>query len=287
MTALSQAHPCPPVEYDDDERAARTRVLFAELHRADGDQRQPLLEEIACLHLDLTYRLATRYRRRGVCEEELRQVASVGLMKAIHGFRPELERDFTSYAIPTIMGEIKRFFRDKCWTVKPTRRIQELQANVISRVHELEQQLGRAPYIGELADELDETPSLIGEAMAAGSCYTPRSLDARLDADTESSFLSVIGQDDPEFDRAELHHMLATAMARLPERDRQIIGMRFFDECTQRQIAERIGVTQMQVSRLLGRIMASLRAELTARPQQRRTAHRPVQAPALRELVAS
>jgi RNA polymerase sigma-B factor len=246
------------------QRNQQTRDLFRRIEACvDDSERGTLRKAVAELNLGIVRGLARRYRGRGESVEDLEQAGCVGLMKAINGFRTDRGTEFLTYALPTISGELKKHFRDHCWTVRPTRRVQELQAEVASATATMSQELGREPSLGELADELGEDSDALGEAVAAHGCYTPRSLDAPLPSG-ESPFAAVLGRDEIGFSQAEAHVVLAEAVRKLSPRDRQILGMRFFRDLTQRQIAAEIGTTQMQVSRVLTRIMARLREEIAA-----------------------
>ncbi len=247
-----------------DERAIETQALFARLgETVDPEEQEAIRAEIAALNVEVARSMARRYRGRGEPDEDLEQVACVGLMKAVNGFEPDYGRDFLSYAVPTISGELKKYFRDCCWTIRPTRRIQELQREISTVAGELSQDLGREPTTGEMAAELQEDVSVVSEAISAFGCYAPKSLDAPIDSIGTTSLESLLGTKDVGFGRAELHVMLSGVVRDLCERDRRIVALRFYHDYTQRQIAEEIGVTQMQVSRLLTRITAELRAQLT------------------------
>ena len=187
---------------------------------------------------------------RGIGKDDLMQAAYVGLVKAVQGFDPSFERDFLSYAVPTVTGEVKRYFRDYGWTVRPPRRVQELQAQISRASSELSQTLHRSPKPSEVAEFLSVDVDSVIEALAADGCFTPASLDVP------------VGEDDADLGRAEARILLAPAVRRLAPRDRRILELRFFHGWTQEQIAGDIGVTQMQVSRLLARILSDLRAEL-------------------------
>jgi RNA polymerase sigma-B factor len=245
------------------QRNEQTHELFIRIEMtADDVERDDLRKAVAELNLGIVRGLARRYRGRGESIEDLEQAGCVGLMKAINGFRTDRGTEFLTYALPTISGELKKHFRDHCWTVRPTRRVQELQAEVAAATATMSQDLGREPSLSELADELGEDSDTLGEAVAAHGCYSPRSLDAPLPSG-ESPFAAVLGRDEIGFTQAEAHVVLAQAVQRLSERDRQILGMRFFRDLTQRQIAAEIGTTQMQVSRVLTRIMTRLREEIS------------------------
>jgi RNA polymerase sigma-B factor len=266
MSDVHQQAMLPVAELPPAERSAQTSALFARIDESPDDaELTALKQEIAELNLGVVQALARRYRGRGEALEDLEQAGCVGLMKAINGFRPDRGAEFMTYAIPTISGELKKHFRDHCWTVRPTRRIQELQAAVTGATEAISQELGRTPTLGDLAEALDQPADDLGEAVAAHGCYSPKSLDAPLPSG-ESPFAAVLGHDDGGFDTAEAHVVLVAAIRKLPERDRQILGMRFFHDLTQRQIAAEVGTTQMQVSRVLTRIMTRLREELASSP---------------------
>lgn len=263
LTRVSATQNAAQVAVGDD-RATRTQALFIRLaETSDREAQASIRAEVAAVNVEVARSMARRYSRRGEPDDDLEQVACVGLMKAVKGFEIDYGRDFLSYAVPTISGELKRYFRDCCWTVRPTRRIQELQREVSTVSAKMGQDLGREPASHEIAAELEEDVALVSEAISAFGCYAPMSLDAPVDRTGSLAFQSVLGDDDIGFSRAELHVMLAGVVRDLCERDRRIVAMRFYQDFTQRQIADEIGVTQMQVSRLLTRIQAELRTRLT------------------------
>jgi len=244
-------------------RDAAGAALFERLAEADCEHdREAIRSELACLYLDLANALARRYRSRGESDEDLRQAACVGLMKAIRGYTPDRGSPFVGYAVPTITGELKRHFRDRCWSIRPTRRVQELHSELTAVTESLSQDLGHEPSRQELADELREDYLVLDQARSVSSCYTPRSLDATVGGDGQTPLHAILGEYDAGYDRAETHVLLARVVRCLPERDRQLIGLRFYEDLTQREIAERIGVTQMQVSRLLTKVFVTLREKL-------------------------
>lgn len=214
--------------------------------------------------MDMARSIAARYWGRGESSEDLTQVAYVGLMKAIRGYDAGRGDDFRSYAIPTIAGEVKRHFRDKSWTVKAPRWIQELQADISAVSDDLTQELRRPPQAAELADRLGVSEAEVLEALSADGCFTPTSLDGRGPTGDGYALAERLGDDDRDLDRAEIRVALAPLIQDLPERDRTILDLRFFRGWTQSQIATDLGVTQMQVSRLLSRILNNLRIQLTA-----------------------
>ncbi|MGZ4426668.1 MAG: sigma-70 family RNA polymerase sigma factor [Nocardioidaceae bacterium] len=207
--------------------------------------------------------IAHRYARRGIAAEDLVQVAYVGLVKAVNGFDPGHERDFLSYAVPTVTGEVKRYFRDFGWTVRPPRRIQELQGQISRASADLAHKLGRSARPSEVAASLGVDVEAVIEALAVDGAFTPASLDVPVGEEGSASLGDLLGGDDHDLMRAEMRLMLGPAVRGLGARDRRILELRFFEGWTQEQIAREIGVTQMQVSRLLARILSDLRAELT------------------------
>jgi RNA polymerase sigma-B factor len=244
-------------------RDHRTTTSARLLERAsatnDETERQRLLDEVVRLNMEVAHSVSLRYRRRGVPDDDLTQVAYLGLVKAVHGFDPAFERDFLVYAVPTIRGEIRKYFRDRAWAIRPPRRLQELQSRLSAATEELSQDLGRSPRPSEIADHLHEALEDVIEALSANGCFTPTSLDRPLGDDGGFTLTELMAQDDAQVDAVDARHMLAPAMDRLGERDRRILYLRFFAQQTQSEIAAEIGVTQMQVSRLLSRILSDLR----------------------------
>ena len=256
------------IEIDHDavgDRTARTHALLLQAKDADPEAVEQLHEEVVLLNIEVAESIVMRYRNRGVPVEDLVQVACLGLVKAARGFDPDKSDNFLSYAVPTILGEVKRFFRDNAWVVRPPRRIQELQAEISAASARLMHETGRAPTPEAIAADLDTDVSEVVEALAADGCFAPSSLDrSSSTADDEGSSLAdVLGEDDPGFAHAEAVVALRPLCRRLCDRDRRIIYLRFFHEWTQARIAEEFGVTQMQVSRLLTRILRDMRNELT------------------------
>ena len=247
----------------DSDRETRTqRLLELASETEDDESRHRLHDEVVLLNVEIAESIVMRYRNRGVPAEDLVQVGCLGLVKAARGFDPTKSDSFLAYAVPTILGEVKRFFRDNAWVVRPPRRIQELQAEISSTTAALTHSRGHVPSVEEIADELDVDPKDVEEALAADGCFSPSSLD-RPKSDGETSSLNdVLGRDEPGFDRAEAVVALAPLCRNLCDRDRRILYLRFFHEWTQARIAEEFGVTQMQVSRLLTRILKELRSKL-------------------------
>lgn len=245
------------------ERRQRTRVLLAQAQEATSEpERIEVLDEVVRINMPVARTLAAPYAGRGIPLEDLEQVAFMALVKAARGYQPDRAGDFLAYAVPTIRGEVKKHFRDHGWTVRPPRRIQELQAEVIRTRSELEQSTGHEPDMAEIASSIGEPVEEVAEAMAADGCFSPSSLDQPVRSESGTSLGELVVSEDPGFEAAEARAMLASAIATLGERDRKILRMRFFDGLTQKEIGREIGVTQMQVSRLLTRILADLRREL-------------------------
>jgi RNA polymerase sigma-B factor len=243
-------------------RSDETARLFTLRATADGDERATYEDEIIRLNMQMAVDATRRFRGRGIATEDLEQVAYVGLVKAVKGFDPARGHDFLSFAVPTIRGEVRRHFRDLGWSVRPPRSIQEAQTKIIGCEPELYQQLGRAPKPSEIAAHLDLDIDLVVEALGASGCFAPASLDAPMSETDDDPIGRRLGYTDSGFDLAEARAVLEPVLAKLSKRERTIVEMRFFRNCTQAQIGEAIGVTQMQVSRLLTRLMARLRDEL-------------------------
>ncbi|MFF1413081.1 SigB/SigF/SigG family RNA polymerase sigma factor [Streptomyces sp. NPDC058289] len=215
------------------------------------------------LNLSLVKYAARRYRLRKEPLEDIIQVGTIGLIKAINRYDVERGIEFATFAIPTITGEIKRFFRDTGWSVKVPRRLQELRLDIAKAYDALEQRLGRRPSEHELAQRLGITDTELAEGLQATNGYTAGSLDAPLGEDTDASPLtSSLGAEEAAYDRIECMETLKPLLTTLSDRDRQILAMRFGEELTQSQIGDRLGLSQMHVSRLLNRITERLRTGL-------------------------
>ena len=243
--------------FDPEERAELKRkfVVFAETR--DAGVRDQLIEA----HLGLAEYLARRFSNRGEPLDDLVQVASVGLVKAVDRFDPERAVEFSTYATHTIVGELKRHFRDKGWAVRAPRRMQELYLRLGKLVASLSQEIGRSPTIPELANEAGVTEEEVLEAMEAGQAYRFASLDAPApggDEDNES-LGAHLGEEDPRLVDAEHRAALSPLIATLAPREQTILHLRFFEGLTQSEIAERLDISQMHVSRLLARSLAQLR----------------------------
>ena len=211
--------------------------------------------------LPLARALASRYAGRGEPLEDLVQVASIGVMKAIDGFDMARGVRLSSYATPTVLGELRRHFRDRTWSVRVPRGLQELQLRVARGRDELTRDLGRSPTVEEIADLLDETLVDVLATIDSASARRARSLDEPVGHDI--TLADAIGGSDPELERAEMRAVLDDAFGILTPRDRHVLRLRFEEDMTQTEIAARIGVSQMQVSRLIRRALARLSERAT------------------------
>jgi len=208
-------------------------------------------------HLDVAVSMAARYKNRGIDLEDLQQVALLGLTKAAQRFDPDAGHDFLAYAAPTIRGELRRHFRDHGWMVRPPRRVQEMQAAIGRATAELEQLLDRSPRPTELAEHLGAELDDVVEALGADGCFTPTSLDAPVGA--SGTALGELVGEDHSMSAMEARVVLEPLIAELPERDRRILVLRFFEERSQQDIGDAVGLTQAQVSRVLARVLRRLR----------------------------
>uniref|UniRef100_UPI0030F47FF2 SigB/SigF/SigG family RNA polymerase sigma factor n=1 Tax=Streptomyces sp. GSL17-111 TaxID=3121596 RepID=UPI0030F47FF2 len=218
------------------------------------------------INLSLVRYAARRFRNRAAETEDMIQVGTIGLIKAIDRFDPAREVEFTTFAVPYIMGEIKRFFRDTSWSVRVPRRLQELRIDLAKAGDQLSQRLGRAPTTAELARHLDLSEEEVIEGVVASNGYTAGSLDAGGDETGEAgggpSVAERIGEIDPALEGVENFESLRPLMAELDDRERRILQMRFGDEMTQAQIGAELGLSQMHISRLLSRTLGKLRKGL-------------------------
>jgi RNA polymerase sigma-B factor len=212
--------------------------------------------------LPMAKRLARRYAGRGESLEDLVQTATVGLIKAVDRYDPDLGDGFLGYAIPTILGEIRRHFRDRGWMIRPPRRLQEMRLAISDANNELTHTLGRSPTVADIAAHLNVTEEAVLEGLEGARAYRTTSLSAPAGGNGTFELGDLIGSEDHGYELAELGVALPPALATLPERQRHIIMLRFYGNQTQAQIAEQIGVSQMHVSRLLAAALTALRAHL-------------------------
>lgn len=237
-----------------------TRELFRR-YRIEGDE--AARDELVTMYLNLVRYLASRFRNRGEALDDLIQVGTIGLIKAIDRFEPERELEFTTYATPTIVGEIKRHFRDKGWAIKVPRRLQELSYDVTRAVDLLTSELQRSPTIHEIAKRLGVSNEDVLEAMESSGAYAPASIDGDQDSGDEGfSILDHIGRDDPLLEAVDDRITLENAMAKLSRQEQTVLYLRFYKGSTQTEIAEEMGISQMQVSRLLRRTLKMLRESI-------------------------
>jgi RNA polymerase sigma-B factor len=232
-------------------------------NRDDPEVKRELVETFD----GLAHRLARRFRGRGVALDDLVQVARYGLLKAIDRFDPEREVLFTTYAGRTIVGEIKHYFRDQAWSVRVPRSLQNLWLEVSRVVEDLTHTLGRSPTIGEIAALLEVDEETVLEALDAGAAYTATSLDRPVDDAGDVAVVDQIGEPDPGFESAANRGDMETHLKDLPERERRILYLRFFEGRTQAEIADDVGVSQVHVSRILTRTLTQLRGALESGPE--------------------
>jgi RNA polymerase sigma-B factor len=213
--------------------------------------------------LPIADHIARRFSNRGEPFDDLVQAARVGLLNAVNRFDVETGSDFLSFAIPTMMGEVRRHFRDHGWAVKVPRRLKDLQKQLVHARGELSQRLGRAPTASELADHLDIDRELVVQGLIAGSNYSTRSTDMQVGSDGESRSLGdTFGDVDPNLDSVINVETVRPLIASLPDRQRDVLRLRFFENLTQTQIAERVGCSQMHVSRLIASALRTLRSQV-------------------------
>ena len=253
------------VEHSSPDRA-RARELFERLAElpADDPERARIRGYLVELHLPLVEYLARRFRNRGEWLDDLTQVATIGLIKSIDRFDLERGVEFSTYATPTIVGEIKRHFRDKGWAVRVPRRLQELKLSLTKAIGELAQREGRAPTVSELASHLHMSEEDVLEGLESANAYSTVSLDAPDSGDEDAPAVSdSLGMVDEALEGVEYRESLKPLLEQLPPREKKILLLRFFGNMTQSQIAAELGISQMHVSRLLARTLAQLRDGLT------------------------
>lgn len=246
-----------------EQRSQRTAELLAERASAtDPSHRDAVNAEIVEVNRAVAVALARRYRNRGVDFEDLCQTAYEGLTKAVIRFDSDKADDLLSFAVPTIRGELLRHFRDQAWSIRPPRRIQELRQQMGGAGEELRAELGREPSRAEIAARLDVEEADVEEAMYAGDCFHPLSLAQPTSHSSTLTIADLLCEDDDWNDMSDARMSLIPAVRKLGERDRRILYLRFFEDYTQAEIGEELGVSQMQVSRLLNRLLSRLREEI-------------------------
>jgi RNA polymerase sigma-B factor len=230
-----------------------------ELAGVDRDAR----DEIFSRYEGWAASVANRYRRGGAHADDVGQAASIALVNAIDRFDPEFGVKFTTYARKTIIGTLKRYLRDTTWSVRVPRSLSDTTVELNRAVSELSQKLGRMPQPAELAEELNRPIEEVEDAMEAALAYNARSVDAPFSEDDETTLMRVLGSDDEQFDLADIWHSLEPLISDLEPQEQEVLFLRFFEDMTQSDIAEVVGVSQMQVSRLISRALDTLRARLS------------------------
>jgi RNA polymerase sigma-B factor len=254
MTAMVEATAAPGRARD--ERRSHTNQLLARAQDAAPEERGRLLDDVIVENLPVARSIAGRYRGRGVAIDDLEQVACLALVRAAHRYAPDKAEDFLTFAVPTIQGEIKRYFRDHGWMVRPTRAVQEAQSLINREARHAD---GRELRPDELAARLGISEDVVDAALQAQGCFSPVSLDQPvLGGDVESDRL-VSDDSVAEYEAAEARVLLRTLTRQLKPRDRLILYLRYVEGLTQAEIGAELGVTQMQVSRLLSRVLRDLR----------------------------
>lgn len=275
MVASTSSSPAPTMSFAErhttgpDQRTADLRALskalFARLDAVEEGtpEHAYVRNSLVELNLNLVRYAAHRMRPRDESYEDVVQVGTIGLIKAINRFDLQRGVEFPTFALPTIMGEIKRFFRDTTWAVRVPRRLQELRLDLVKATTDLEQTNGHAPTTAELAEHLDLDQAEISEGLTAANGYTTASLDFPADGvDSDDTLADHVGYRDPELDKVEDLHSLKPLIAALTERERKILAMRFAADMTQSEIGAELGISQMHVSRILTRILGGLRVKL-------------------------
>jgi RNA polymerase sigma-B factor len=268
LRVVPHPHEAAPIDAPQVSTRAESHRLFIELEAisTDAPGRSDVRDRLVQLHLPLVEHLARRFRNRGEPYDDLVQVATIGLIKAIDRYELDRGVEFSTYATPTIVGEIKRHFRDKGWAVRVPRRLQELRLSISSATQQLSQELGRSPTVGELAKHLQLSEDEVLEGLESANAYSTLSLDAPDSSGEEDApaVLDSLGGWDEQLEGVEYRESLRPLLAQLPDREKHILMLRFFGNMTQSQIAERIGISQMHVSRLLARTLGQLREGLLA-----------------------
>lgn len=247
-----------------DKRKRLTRGLLERAAEATGEQREHILEHVVLVNMGVAKSIASRYRARGVPREDLEQVAYMALVRCVQRFDPDAGSDLMTYLVPSIKGELRRYFRDLGWTVRPPRRVQELQSRVVHERDNLATDNGGGGERAAIAARLGVSESDVEEALSAQGCFTPTSLDAGVGESGEV----VVGDMLPcprapqESEASEARLMLYPLLRRLPAKDRRLVQRRYFDVRTQQQIAEEFGMSQGQVSRRLSTVLQDLRSKL-------------------------
>ncbi|MGW1955320.1 SigB/SigF/SigG family RNA polymerase sigma factor [Streptomyces sp. NPDC001920] len=250
--------------HHDPQDRSGARAMFVELRKLqDGStEYAELRNQLVRMHLPLVEHLARRFRNRGEPLDDLTQVATIGLIKSVDRFDPERGVEFSTYATPTVVGEIKRHFRDKGWAVRVPRRLQELRLALTTATAELSQLHGRSPTVHELAEKLAISEEEVLEGLESANAYSTLSLDVPDTDDESPAVADTLGAEDEALEGVEYRESLKPLLEDLPPREKRILLLRFFGNMTQSQIAQEVGISQMHVSRLLARTLAQLREKL-------------------------
>lgn len=280
--ASAPSAPAPEVDpepkWSTRDRTRERELLLIVANTPEDDPRRAVArDEIVTRHLPLARFLAHRFRDRGESIDDLTQVATIGLIKAVDRFDPGRGVELSTFATPTMVGEIKRHFRDKGWAVRVPRRLQELRISIGRATAELSQSTGRSPTVAELANYLGVSEEDILEGLESAQAYATLSLDATVGgaAEETTTLSETLGAEDPNLAEVEHRETVDPLLAILPPRDREIVIMRFYDNFTQAQIAERVGISQMHVSRLLTKSLTQMRASLDEPTAQHRVLTHP------------
>ncbi|MDX3574112.1 RNA polymerase sigma factor SigF [Streptomyces sp. ID05-47C] len=260
---LQQAVQHQPVLHAREDRSG-ARAKFVELRALDtgSPEYAELRNQLVRMHLPLVEHLARRFRNRGEPLDDLTQVATIGLIKSVDRFDPDRGVEFSTYATPTVVGEIKRHFRDKGWAVRVPRRLQELRLSLTTATAELSQLHGRSPTVHELAEKLAISEEEVLEGLESANAYSTLSLDVPDTDDESPAVADTLGAEDEALEGVEYRESLKPLLEDLPPREKRILLLRFFGNMTQSQIAQEVGISQMHVSRLLARTLAQLREKL-------------------------
>ncbi|WP_189268772.1 RNA polymerase sigma factor SigF [Streptomyces fuscichromogenes] len=259
-----QATQHEPQERSQPQDRSGARALFVELRglKEGSAEYAELRNRLVRMHLPLVEHLARRFRNRGEPLDDLTQVATIGLIKSVDRFDPDRGVEFSTYATPTVVGEIKRHFRDKGWAVRVPRRLQELRLALTTATAELSQQHGRSPTVHELAEKLAISEEEVLEGLESANAYSTLSLDVPDTDDESPAVADTLGAEDEALEGVEYRESLKPLLEDLPPREKRILLLRFFGNMTQSQIAQEVGISQMHVSRLLARTLAQLREKL-------------------------
>lgn len=249
------------------ERSALTELLLDAARETDDERvRSELLGDVVVVNRRVADAVAMRYRDRGVELEDLQQAAYEGLVKAVRAYDPALAKNLLTFAVPTIRGEVRRHFRDRCWMVRPPRRVQELQARVRDAVDDLQRELGREPTPSEVRTQVGISEEEHADVFGATGCFRPTSLDQEVGAPGGGATLGdLLGGGEDGLAAAEARCMVAGIVGDLAPSDQELVYLRFVEQRTQREIGDELGMSQVRVSRALSRVLAGMRVRIEGR----------------------